>query len=80
MSDVYAGYPPNVPHVHFTLDLTVNGEELHVKQRFPLAVWDTLSPDQKAEITLASVLGAAREAVLRFADRIKVTRDDGKEP
>lgn len=78
MTDVYAGYPPNVAHVRFSLDLTVNGEKLHVKEQFPLAVWDTLTPNQKADVTLSVMLNAARESVLRFADQIRVERDDGR--
>lgn len=80
MPDLYAGYPPNVAHVHFTLDLTVNSEKLHIKERFPLHVWDTLSPNEKADVTLSVMLNAARESVLRFADQIKIVRDDGRAP
>jgi hypothetical protein len=73
---VYAGLGPDDPHVTIALDLTVNGEPVHLEQLFPLDAWDMMGNDERAARALEWMRRAVAGMVERYAENIAVTRHD----
>lgn len=73
---VYAGLDPRAPHAEIAIDLTVNGEPMHFDQRVPLAIWDEMTPDRRADLALYTIHQGLWQLAAKFADSVTVTRDE----
>lgn len=76
MAELFINDFDRLPHVVVAVDLTVNGEPVHMESRVPIDLWDEMPPNKRAEIALCTIYQSLAKVADRFVDNVTVTRNE----
>ena len=65
-----------LPHAIIAVDLTINGEPVHMEAKVPLYLWDEMGRGARADIVLSTIYRGLARASERFVDNVTVIRNE----